>query len=131
MGRRVLCCWFGGCVVVLGVIVKREGMAHRTRVLALYRNILRVHRRVLPQEMRILGDEYVPDEFKRHKTASATYVRSFLKEWHVYLRDLRKQARAREFGKELDAETLVKLSPEQRQQLDLLKEASSSSSSSS
>ena len=106
-------------------------MAHRTRVLALYRNILRVHRRVLPQEMRFLGDEYVRDEFKRHKTASATYVRSFLKEWHVYLRDLRKQARAREFGKELDAETLVKLSPEQRQQLDLLKEASSSSSSSS
>ena len=35
--------------------------------LQLYRRILRVHRRKLEPEMRILGDSYVKAEFKAHK----------------------------------------------------------------
>ncbi|KNC48390.1 uncharacterized protein AMSG_04839 [Thecamonas trahens ATCC 50062] len=95
---------------------------HRTRVLALYRNIMRMHRRVLPVELRMVGDDYVRDEFKRHKAVSPTEVRMFLKEWHGYLKTLRKQKRrGEEFGAELAAEQLDKLSPEQRVQLELLK----------
>lgn len=34
----------------------------------LYRRILRVHRRKLDPEMRILGDSYVKSEFRAHKS---------------------------------------------------------------
>lgn len=37
--------------------------------LQLYRRILRAHRRKLPGEMRVLGDSYVKNEFRAHKTA--------------------------------------------------------------
>lgn len=37
--------------------------------LQLYRRILRVHRRKLQPEMRVLGDSYVKSEFRAHKTA--------------------------------------------------------------
>lgn len=33
----------------------------------LYRRLLRAHRRHLPQEMRLLGDEYVKAEFRAHR----------------------------------------------------------------
>lgn len=33
----------------------------------LYRRILRGHRKYLPREMRLLGDEYVKSEFRAHK----------------------------------------------------------------
>lgn len=33
----------------------------------LYRRILRTHRKHLPQQMRVLGDEYVKSEFRAHR----------------------------------------------------------------
>lgn len=33
----------------------------------LYRRLLRAHRRCLPSEMRVLGDEYVKGEFRAHR----------------------------------------------------------------
>lgn len=33
----------------------------------LYRRILRTHRKHLPQQMRLLGDEYVKSEFRAHR----------------------------------------------------------------
>jgi len=35
--------------------------------LHLYRRLLRVHRRKLPPDMRLLGDEYVKNEFRAHR----------------------------------------------------------------
>lgn len=35
--------------------------------LVLYRRLLRVHRKKLPAEMRLLGDEYVKSEFRAHR----------------------------------------------------------------
>lgn len=35
--------------------------------LQLYRRLLRAHRRKLPAEMRVLGDEYVKNEFRAHR----------------------------------------------------------------
>lgn len=35
--------------------------------LELYRRLLRTHRRHLPREMRVLGDEYVKREFRAHQ----------------------------------------------------------------
>lgn len=34
----------------------------------LYRRLLRAHRKHLPADMRILGDEYVKAEFRAHRT---------------------------------------------------------------
>lgn len=33
----------------------------------LYRRLFRAHRRHLPQDMRLLGDEYVRSEFRAHR----------------------------------------------------------------
>ena len=33
----------------------------------LYRRLLRAHRKHLPQEMRLLGDEYIKAEFRAHR----------------------------------------------------------------
>jgi hypothetical protein len=33
----------------------------------LYRRLLRAHRKHLPSEMRILGDEYIKAEFRAHR----------------------------------------------------------------
>lgn len=33
----------------------------------LYRRLLRTHRKFLPPEMRVLGDEYIKSEFRAHR----------------------------------------------------------------
>lgn len=52
----------------------RSGGALRPEPMALlppiplYRRLLRAHRRHLPRQMRLLGDEYVKAEFRAHRT---------------------------------------------------------------
>ncbi|KAM4800925.1 succinate dehydrogenase assembly factor 3, mitochondrial-like [Urocitellus parryii] len=55
---------------------------HVSRVHSLYRRILQLHR-VLPPDLKSLGDQYVKDEFRQHKT---------LQEWEVYASMLWEQA---------------------------------------
>lgn len=56
--------------------------AHVSRVRSMYKRILILHR-FLPLDLRALGDQYVKDEFRRHKGASSEEVKSFMKEWEV------------------------------------------------
>jgi len=57
----------------------------------LYRHLLRTHR-LLPFEMRSLGDDYVKAEFKRHKLSdNPVHIMGFLLEWNHYLDQLRLQ----------------------------------------
>jgi len=57
----------------------------------LYRQLLRSHR-LLPIEMRSLGDDYLKSEFRRHKTAdNPVHIMGFLLEWNKYLHHLRDQ----------------------------------------
>lgn len=51
-------------------------------IFLLYRRILNLHKG-LPQEMRVIGDNYVRDEFKRHKNSNAVEADVFLTEWTV------------------------------------------------
>jgi len=46
----------------------------------LYRRLLRAHRKHLPTEMRLLGDEYIKAEFRAHRNVDnpAHLVRCFL-----------------------------------------------------
>lgn len=56
--------------------------AHVSKVRSMYKRILVLHR-FLPIDLRALGDQYVKDEFRRHKGASPEEVKSFMKEWEV------------------------------------------------
>uniref|UniRef100_A0A8C1JUM2 Succinate dehydrogenase assembly factor 3 n=1 Tax=Cyprinus carpio TaxID=7962 RepID=A0A8C1JUM2_CYPCA len=56
--------------------------AHVSAVRSLYKRILLLHR-FMPIDLRALGDQYVKDEFRRHKTASAEEVTRFMAEWQV------------------------------------------------
>ncbi|KAG8519873.1 Succinate dehydrogenase assembly factor 3, mitochondrial [Galemys pyrenaicus] len=55
---------------------------HVLRVRALYRRILALHR-VLPPDLKALGDQYVKDEFRRHKTVGSDEAQRFLQEWEA------------------------------------------------
>ncbi|XP_002713734.1 succinate dehydrogenase assembly factor 3, mitochondrial [Oryctolagus cuniculus] len=65
--------------------------SHGSKVRALYRRILQLHR-VLPPDLKALGDQYVKDEFRRHKAVGSDEARRFLQEWEVYATVLWQQA---------------------------------------
>ena len=93
-------------------------------VLSLYRGILRCHRERVPAPMRVMGDEYVRDEFRRHwsvKTTEAQW-RSFLQAWTEYLDKLEGRASADQRSGQLDEQLLSAMSEEQRMRLSELKE---------
>ncbi|KAI9810420.1 MAG: acetate non-utilizing protein 9 [Phylliscum demangeonii] len=51
----------------------------------LYRRLLRAHRRKLPRPQRLLGDEYVKAEFRRHRDVeNPIHIIGFLTEWQLY-----------------------------------------------
>ncbi|XP_036949035.1 succinate dehydrogenase assembly factor 3, mitochondrial [Acanthopagrus latus] len=64
--------------------------AHVSRVRSMYKRILVLHR-FLPIDLKALGDQYVKDEFRRHKTASPEAVKSFMAEWENYKDTLQAQ----------------------------------------
>ena len=72
-----------------------------------------------------MGDRYVHDEFKRHKSAAPQFVDKFLKEWNVYLGTLHQQRQtdAGVSGISLDSKTMDNLTQEQWGQLYELKNA--------
>ncbi|ETV70686.1 hypothetical protein H257_13787 [Aphanomyces astaci] len=87
----------------------------RSQVLGLYRDILRLHRRKLEPVMRVLGDRYVRDEFKLHKSAKPEFVHGFLTEWQNYRTML--QERQTHFGQDLSADTRKLLDDQQKKKL--------------
>ncbi|KAK5911674.1 hypothetical protein CgunFtcFv8_005827 [Champsocephalus gunnari] len=66
------------------------GPAHVSRVRFLYKRLLVLHR-FLPIDLRALGDQYVKDEFRRHKSASPENVTRFMAEWESYRETLQTQ----------------------------------------
>ncbi|XP_031645113.1 succinate dehydrogenase assembly factor 3, mitochondrial-like, partial [Oncorhynchus kisutch] len=56
--------------------------SHVSTVFSLYKRILLLHR-FLPIDLRVLGDQYVKDEFRRNKTAAPEEVTVFMREWGV------------------------------------------------
>ncbi|XP_061703802.1 succinate dehydrogenase assembly factor 3, mitochondrial [Cydia pomonella] len=103
---------------------------HVSRVRQLYKLIFRVHR-ALPAELRVMGDNYARDEFKRHKQCGPEEARIFLNEWTDYAINLAKQmkplqqAKRKEVGKYLDPKLLDHMSEEQLCQLYELHKAAS------
>jgi hypothetical protein len=89
--------------------------------LKLYRQILRLHRR-LPPAMRALGDDYAKSEFRRHRAAEAQYLPAFFAEWTRYADVLRAQtATDTVVGEKIELTRLEKFNNEQIGQLFALK----------
>ncbi|EHA19646.1 hypothetical protein CBS63078_485 [Aspergillus niger] len=83
--------------------------------LQLYRRILRVHRKKLDPEMRILGDGYVKSEFRAHRNVdNPLHIIGFLTEWQLYAQKLEGDAW---IGEKLDKSKLDKMSDQQIGQL--------------
>lgn len=88
--------------------------------LALYRRILRAHK-LLPAAQKELGDLYVKDEFKAHKsTDNPLYIVGFLTSWQDYLHMISSGSWSEG---SLTGDQLAKLGPDQVNQLyELMKE---------
>ncbi|KAK8145022.1 hypothetical protein MY1884_009125 [Beauveria asiatica] len=81
----------------------------------LYRRLLRAHRKFLPAEMRVLGDEYIRAEFRAHrKVDNPAHLIGFLTEWQMYAQKIEGDAW---IGEKIDEGKLAKLSDEQVYQL--------------
>ncbi|KAI5462955.1 putative ACN9 family domain-containing protein [Mariannaea sp. PMI_226] len=83
----------------------------------LYRRLLRAHRKHLPPEMRLLGDEYIKAEFRAHRNVEnpAHMARiGFLTEWQLYAQKIEGESWV---GDKLDEGKLAKMSDEQIAQL--------------
>ncbi|KAL4717617.1 hypothetical protein ACJJTC_000766 [Scirpophaga incertulas] len=99
-----------------------SGSEHITRVRKLYKLIFRVHR-ALPPELRIMGDNYAREEFKRHKTCNPEESRIFLNEWTDYAINIARQmkplqqAKKKTIGKYIDPKLLDHMTDEQIVQL--------------
>ncbi|CAH0475476.1 unnamed protein product [Peronospora belbahrii] len=96
-------------------------MANRSKVLTLYKHILTLHRYKLEPHMRVLGDQYVRDEFKRHKNAASKFVPLFLREWEQYAAMMSQKKNC--FGQELSVEDQQLLDDEQKIKLRTLQDA--------
>ncbi|XP_043994279.1 succinate dehydrogenase assembly factor 3, mitochondrial [Gambusia affinis] len=98
--------------------------AHVSTIRSLYKRILVLHR-FLPIHLRALGDQYVKEEFRRHKSAAPEEVKSFMTEWENYKNTLQaqvlesagRQRGAVTFGADLPEETLGQFQEEQIGQL--------------
>ncbi|SZF03070.1 unnamed protein product [Blumeria hordei] len=81
----------------------------------LYRRLLRTHRKHLPTEMRVLGDEYVKSEFRAHKNIdNPVHIIGFLTEWQLYAQKLEGNSW---IGEKMDPTKVEKMSDEQMGQM--------------
>ncbi|EIN08247.1 ACN9-domain-containing protein [Punctularia strigosozonata HHB-11173 SS5] len=97
----------------------REASATLLPPKPLLRRLLRAHR-LLPYEMRSLGDDYVKSEFRRHRTSdNPVHIIGFLSQWKMYLDQLPTGAEDAEHfsGKKMDPTVFEKMSNEQVGQL--------------
>ncbi|OTA69013.1 ACN9-domain-containing protein [Hypoxylon sp. EC38] len=81
----------------------------------LYRRLFRAHRKHLPHEMRLLGDEYIKAEFRAHRNVdNPAHLIGFLTEWQLYAQKIEGDSWV---GDKLDPEKVEKMSDQQIGQL--------------
>ncbi|MCJ1281840.1 acetate non-utilizing protein 9 [Xylographa opegraphella] len=81
----------------------------------LYRRLLRTHRKHLPKEMRLLGDEYIKSEFRAHRNIeNPVHIIGFLTEWQMYAQKLEGDLW---LGEKIDSGKIDKMSDQQLGQL--------------
>jgi len=60
-------------------------------VLRLYKDILRTHQAKLPPTIRVIGDIYVKEEFRKHYKADQKYKVQFIEQWTMYLETIKQK----------------------------------------
>lgn len=81
----------------------------------LYRRLLRAHRKHLPPQMRILGDEYIKSEFRAHRSVdNPVHIVGFLTEWQTYAQQIEGESWR---GEKMDKSKVDKMSDEQVAQM--------------
>ncbi|XP_002741721.1 succinate dehydrogenase assembly factor 3, mitochondrial-like [Saccoglossus kowalevskii] len=95
--------------------------AHVSAVRSLYKKVLTLHK-LLPNDIRAIGDQYVKDEFKRHKNATNEQAKQFMLEWQAYAASLTVQLKqpediANNVGAYIPDEKLDDFNDEQVEQL--------------
>ncbi|KAH8792399.1 hypothetical protein BGZ57DRAFT_938327 [Hyaloscypha finlandica] len=81
----------------------------------LYRRLLRAHRKHLPSEMRLLGDQYIKSEFRAHRNVeNPVHIIGFLTEWQMYAQSLEGDSW---IGEQMDVGKIDKMSDQQLGQL--------------
>ncbi|KAI1376365.1 P-loop containing nucleoside triphosphate hydrolase protein [Hypoxylon crocopeplum] len=74
----------------------------------LYRRLFRAHRKHLPHEMRLIGDEYIKAEFRAHRNVdNPAHLIGFLTEWQLYAQKIEGDSWV---GDKLDPEKVAKMS---------------------
>eukprot|EP00298_Acanthocystis_sp_HF-20_P000888 c11250_g1_i1.p1 GENE.c11250_g1_i1~~c11250_g1_i1.p1 ORF type:complete len:110 (-),score=44.51 c11250_g1_i1:14-343(-) len=94
----------------------------RLEFLSLYRRVLRINRRCLPFQLRVLGDDYARSEFRLHKNAAPNFRWKFFNEWKMYCQMLEKREQQNDIGMNLSPEQIQALSAEQQTKLQQLRE---------
>eukprot|EP00882_Tetradesmus_deserticola_P027445 GHRQ01030380.1.p1 GENE.GHRQ01030380.1~~GHRQ01030380.1.p1 ORF type:complete len:126 (-),score=17.58 GHRQ01030380.1:40-417(-) len=92
---------------------------------ALYRHILRAHRKKLPGPLRALGDSYASEEFRRHLKAKTTRSQwqEFGQQWSSYVSMLNGTADLDQHSSSMPEDIHAALNAEQREQLSKLQQA--------
>ncbi|TVY83429.1 Succinate dehydrogenase assembly factor [Lachnellula suecica] len=81
----------------------------------LYRRLFRAHRKHLPREMRLLGDEYIKSEFRAHRNVeNPVHIIGFLTEWQLYAQKLEGDSW---IGERMDIGKIEKMSDQQLGQM--------------
>ncbi|XP_015604622.1 succinate dehydrogenase assembly factor 3, mitochondrial [Cephus cinctus] len=97
-------------------------LTHVQRIRLLYKTIMKLHRG-LPMEIQPLGNNYVRDEFRRHKTCNPAEAQIFMTEWANYAMTLADQLglrgvhTAKPIGQDLNIKDVEELRDEQIYQL--------------
>ncbi len=93
----------------------------------LYRRILQLHR-LLPPQMRSLGNGYVRSEFKLHRGSNANHLLPFLSSWRSYAEQLGGQlGSGQPVGRNMSGEEVDALDASTREQLSQLREETNKS----
>jgi hypothetical protein len=59
---------------------------YKSSLLSLYKNIMTLHRRKLPEQLRSVGDDYVRAEFKSMKKAKkAHFVEEYVAGYNLFI----------------------------------------------
>ncbi|KAL4512582.1 hypothetical protein ABPG72_020419 [Tetrahymena utriculariae] len=96
-------------------VLKKQG-------LFVFLDILRLHRKKLPIELRSFGDVYVKQEFRQHQDANSRQYEMFLEQWQYYLTDLKQMKDVKQIGKKISEEDKLLLNDDQMKTLSQLEE---------
>lgn len=111
---------------LLGIFFAPAALRNMGRLaqLSLFRQVLRMHQRKLPQLARDLGDRYVRQEFRAigsaDKQPTVDQETAFMAEWRDYISHLAIEADLLGVGRDLSDDVVESLSDEQRLQLQKL-----------